>query len=677
MAELVNKFHVKDGNTVYECTSYTTTTEATPVVDGGDCWQIRNNGVTAYLGLWPTDSQETSEYSTPLTITKSNTEYYVETQVISMVTVTINQTDAHQTIHVLVNGTDDHTSTFDIMPGASYAVMVVPDTGYDAGTPNYSSGTISGNMTVSATASALQSFTVTIVQIEHCTITVTCNNQEYTSNFTAHYGDTWTATIVPDAGYNAGTLEPGSSGTVTDNITITALDASVVTYTLTLAATANQTITLYYTQPGGSELGPYTSTSSTQNFTVATGTTWRATIAGATAYNAGTLSPGSSGTVNADVTVTASAAVYKTFTLTKSATNASTNQTLTVQYQNKSSNGTFGTKTTLSSGSVTLGYGSHWWGTVSASTGWNAGAVTNAGGDSSSMTSNVTVSVAVATRKTFTLTKSATNASTNQTLKVYYKNITSSTGSTLASSWTELSSGSVTLYYQAKWYTTITASTGWDAGTVTNAATSGSPGTITANTTVSVAAATRKTYTLTKSSTNASTNQTLKVYYKNITSATGSTLASSWTELTSGNVTLRYGAQWYTSITASTGYTAGTVTNAKTSSSPGTITGNVTVSVTAATVNTYYLRYGNGLEVRKTNDSGASISSGSKVNYNQVVWVNHTINYSHYTTALYKNSSASGTVWTTKTGDHFTFNMPASQVYMKDNSYDDDNGGGD
>lgn len=84
MAELVNKFHVKQGEQVYECTCYTLEDEATPkTVEGGSTWEIKNNGVVCYLGLWPKASDSVSEYSTPLTIKKNNVEYYVQTKVLN------------------------------------------------------------------------------------------------------------------------------------------------------------------------------------------------------------------------------------------------------------------------------------------------------------------------------------------------------------------------------------------------------------------------------------------------------------------------------------------------------------------------------------------------------------------------------------------------------------------
>ena len=379
-----------------------------------------------------------------------------------------------------------------------------------------------------------------------------------------------------DAAHGSGVKTPLKviSGSTTYYM-LTKGNGELATYNLVLAGTSNQTITLKYKNRNYSDTGyeaevTKTSTGSNQTFTVRKGTTWTATVAGATGWNAGALSA-SSGTVSAATTVSAGAATYKTFTLTKSATNASTNQTLTVQYQNKASNGTFGTKTTLSSGSVTLGYGSHWWGTVAASTGYNAGAVTNAGGNSSSMTGNVTVSVAAASLKTYTLTKSATNASTNQTLTVKYAKATSS------SAWgsqTTLSSGSVTLTHFSKWWGTVAASTGYNAGAVTNPG--GDSARMTGNVTVSVAAASLKTYTLTLAATS---NQTITLKYKNRNSANNGyeTEVTKTSTSSAQNFTVRHGTTWTATIAGASGYNPGAL-----SASSGTVSGNTTVSAGAA-----------------------------------------------------------------------------------------------
>ena len=127
-------------------------------------------------------------------------------------------------------------------------------------------------------------------------------------------------------------------------------------FTLTLAATTNQTITLKYTQPGASQVTK-TSTSSAQNFTVKVGTTWTATIAGATGYNAGTLSPGSSGTVNANTTVSASAATVATRTITIKNSNVS--PSIVISYTNSSgetASKTLNRGTSITSTTVSIKY---------------------------------------------------------------------------------------------------------------------------------------------------------------------------------------------------------------------------------------------------------------------------------------------------------------------------------
>lgn len=63
--------------------------------------------------------------------------------------------------------------------------------------------------------------TITITQTDNQLITVTCNGNEYTSTFKALENSKWTATIVADDGYKAGTLS-GTSGSLTKDITITA-----------------------------------------------------------------------------------------------------------------------------------------------------------------------------------------------------------------------------------------------------------------------------------------------------------------------------------------------------------------------------------------------------------------------------------------------------------------------
>lgn len=262
MAELTNKLHIKDtNNNVYECTCYTDPNEAIPIFfkvptsqfelageRSGDCWEIKNNNITCYLGLWEVNQEDgiTLDYSTPLIVEKNGVQYYVQSQVVNTSVVTIVQSE-HQTITFTCDGID-HTSTFEAPVGTSYYVTVAPEVGYTAGSPSTTRGYITNSsLTVTASPASRNTYLVTIPSTNNQTIRVTVTPSGggtptvYTSSFTANYGDTYTATVVADEGYVAGTITP-ASGTITSTLTFTVTEA-----------TANL-ITLNITQPFGGEI---------------------------------------------------------------------------------------------------------------------------------------------------------------------------------------------------------------------------------------------------------------------------------------------------------------------------------------------------------------------------------------------------------------------------------------
>ena len=237
MAELTNRLHLKSDSTVTECICYTTIDEATPkTVTGGSTWEIKNNNTVCYLGLIPSNLSGKTGFDTPLKIKKGGVEYLVQSKVLNYFTVTITQS-SNQTIQVVCNGTT-YTSSFQALAGSSYKVTVVPATGYTAGSPSSSSGYVNSNLTISASPASKASYLVTIVQSAHQIITVTCNGVNYTSNFTANYGDTWTATILASFGYRHGTLS-ATSGTITGAVTVSATAATIIQYMVTLNTVAN------------------------------------------------------------------------------------------------------------------------------------------------------------------------------------------------------------------------------------------------------------------------------------------------------------------------------------------------------------------------------------------------------------------------------------------------------
>lgn len=117
----------------------------------------------------------------------------------SEVTVTIVQS-ANQTITVICNG-NSYTSTFTAEAGSTYTASISASTGYNAGTLSSTSGTLTDNITISATAATLKTYTYTINQPTDGTITVTVDGVAYTSTFTVQYGKTASNLCTPNSGY--------------------------------------------------------------------------------------------------------------------------------------------------------------------------------------------------------------------------------------------------------------------------------------------------------------------------------------------------------------------------------------------------------------------------------------------------------------------------------------------
>jgi len=160
---------------------------------------------------------------------------------ISNYTVTIIQSP-NQTITVHCNG-KDYTETFEALVGSTYTATITPAEGYNAGKLSSTSGTIKSNVTISATAATIKTFTVTITQSANQTITVNAGGSNHTSTFTANWGTTcttYTATISVSnpTYYTPGTLS-STSGTIKSNITISATAATLKKYTITVTQPAN------------------------------------------------------------------------------------------------------------------------------------------------------------------------------------------------------------------------------------------------------------------------------------------------------------------------------------------------------------------------------------------------------------------------------------------------------
>lgn len=137
------------------------------------------------------------------------------------VTVTIVQS-ANQTITVICNG-NSYTSTFTAKAGSTYTARISASTGYNAGTLNSTSGTLTDNITISATAATLKTYTYTIKQPTGGKITVTVDGVAHTSTFTVQHGKTASNKCTPNSGYTfktftlSGSYQTASANTLAIN----------------------------------------------------------------------------------------------------------------------------------------------------------------------------------------------------------------------------------------------------------------------------------------------------------------------------------------------------------------------------------------------------------------------------------------------------------------------------
>ena len=239
-------------------------------------------------------------------------------------TFTINQS-SHQTITVTCNGVA-HTSTFTATYGDKWTATITPDTGYNAGTLSATSGTITGAVTISATAAAIKTFTLSFGATTNQTYTATIGGStkaatSSATSYTVNYGTTYSVAYTANSATAAYTYTASSavSGTVTNTTSIPAKTASssLRYYTLTVPATANQSyiLSLATNSSYGGTLPSYTTTAtkSAQSLSVPYGTTYSITYTADSGYNPGSAK---SGTVNGATTVSHNAATVATATVT-------------------------------------------------------------------------------------------------------------------------------------------------------------------------------------------------------------------------------------------------------------------------------------------------------------------------------------------------------------------------
>ena len=337
--------------------------------------------------------------------------------------MTIIQSD-HQTIIVYANG-NQYTKNTELTFGTKYTVTVLPDLGYTAGTANIPSGTIEGDVTIEATPAVLQNFTIHIVQTANQTVFVTANGQNYTTDISLPYGTKWTAGVRANTGYTAGQINGENSGTLTQDITITASEATVNMYWIHITQYNHQTITV---TAGSNHY--------TKDIQLPYGTQWSASIVAETGYTAGTLTE-KSGILTQDITISATSSEEggeATINMYWIHITQYTYQEITVF-----ANGEHYTE------DIQLPYGTQWTASIEADDGYKASILNKASG---TLVEDITVSaLGEAERNRFTIT---IVQSPNQTITVTANGMRYT--------------NSIELDYGTSWTASIVADEGYTAG---------------------------------------------------------------------------------------------------------------------------------------------------------------------------------------------------------------------
>lgn len=195
MAVLDTKLHIKKNNVTQECSIYTSESDGTPI--NGAVWPVKVNGTSGFIGLYPGD--KAGPFPTLLPYKLNGVNYTVQSQVVNMFAVTIAQS-SNQTISVTCNG-EIHTDSFIAPVGAAWTADIKADIGYNAGALTASSGIVTGDITISATAAIIKTYLVTINQPANGSVTASYNGIVYNTNFMVPHGASVTFTCAPNSGY--------------------------------------------------------------------------------------------------------------------------------------------------------------------------------------------------------------------------------------------------------------------------------------------------------------------------------------------------------------------------------------------------------------------------------------------------------------------------------------------
>ena len=151
----------------------------------------------------------------------------------------------NQSIIVTVNGID-YKDNFTALPGTPFTARSVGYPGYKGGTVEPSTGVFDDNKVFTVSPAIVTTYTATIVQTEHQTITVTYSGTDYTGN-TEIQNLPLNAVLIAritsvEYGYNAGKIIPKSNIKIKEDTVITATEVTPISYRVTINQKQDETI---------------------------------------------------------------------------------------------------------------------------------------------------------------------------------------------------------------------------------------------------------------------------------------------------------------------------------------------------------------------------------------------------------------------------------------------------
>lgn len=176
--------------------------------------------------------------------------------------IVVRVEDIYGTYYTLTNGQSGN-----FPEGSSFTVSVnASSPHYIPGTPNITEGLVYTNTNITASAAVLRKYDFTVPETEHQTVIVTAKDAQTGQTVTIKSGETkqisyssqWTAVVVPDDNFIAGTVTPSNSivaGNTSINVT-NAIFLGAGTYRFSYARySAGSFITANYAQNSGVSQG--------------------------------------------------------------------------------------------------------------------------------------------------------------------------------------------------------------------------------------------------------------------------------------------------------------------------------------------------------------------------------------------------------------------------------------